>query len=109
MLKQLVNLLLLLNLISFSNTSSKNKVNDSIHPRLKYYGAFVESEITEISPESWLKEYLNRQAKGLTGNLEVAGFPFNSTGWYDTAMAEYGWVVYEQNAYWLDGMSVVAN
>jgi hypothetical protein len=69
-----------------------------------YFGAFKEAALAEIRPEGWLREYLRRQADGLTGHLEAAGHPFNSTGWYDTTMAKYGWVVYEQNAYWVDGM-----
>ncbi|MGA9118454.1 MAG: PA14 domain-containing protein [Bacteroidota bacterium] len=69
-----------------------------------YFGRFVESPLSEISPGGWLRDYLSYQRDGLTGHLEAAGHPFNSTGWYGTTMAKYGWVVYEQNAYWVDGM-----
>lgn len=69
-----------------------------------YFGPYKEALLSSIRPEGWLREYLTRQANGLTGHLEAAGHPFNSTGWYDTTMAKYGWVVYEQNAYWVDGM-----
>ena len=96
--------ILFLLIISISNTFSNDKNKDSKNIGVKYFGSFVESEIGSIDPEGWLREYLNRQAKGLTGNLEYAGFPFNSTGWFDSTMAKYGWVVYEQNAYWVDGM-----
>ncbi|HTX98923.1 MAG TPA: beta-L-arabinofuranosidase domain-containing protein [Bacteroidota bacterium] len=69
-----------------------------------YFGAFHEAPLSTIRPSGWLDEYLVRQRDGLTGHLEAAGHPFNSTGWFGTSMEKYGWVVYEQNAYWVDGM-----
>jgi hypothetical protein len=72
--------------------------------QVPYYGSYLESPLSGIAPEGWLRTYLTYQRDGLTGHLEAAGHPFNSTGWYGTAMESYGWVVYEQNAYWVDGM-----
>ncbi|GAG36505.1 unnamed protein product, partial [marine sediment metagenome] len=37
--------------------------------------------ITALVPAGWLRRYLRKQAHGLTGHLQVAGFPFNTTGW----------------------------
>lgn len=80
----------------------------------KYYGKFEEVGIRQIKPEGWLKDFLDKQAKGLTGNLEVAGYPFNCVGWdrFDVDTTDRndnpGWWAYEQTGYWLDGMERLA-
>ena len=77
-----------------------------------------EIPINSIIPQGWLKKYLQQQKDGLTGNLQAAGFPFDTVGWdnfdkendekiIDNTIAENNWaawVPYEQVAYWLDGM-----
>ncbi len=72
--------------------------------QVQYYGAFREANLSSVAPEGWLREYLLRQRNGLTGHLEAAGYPFNTDGWRGTEMNRHGWVPYEQNAYWVDGM-----
>ena len=104
MFNRFTTILLLLGLFLGSLSFASSKDHDSKKSGVEYYGSFIEADLSAVYPKGWLEEYLNRQANGLTGNLEVAGFPFNSTGWYDTTMAKDGWVVYEQNAYWVDGM-----
>ena len=63
--------------------------------------------LREIRPAGWLQDFLARQAKGLTGNVDVSGYPYgykfwgtqdaNTKGSYDV------WWPYEQTAYWIDG------
>ena len=74
------------------------------------YKVFNELPLSAINPLGWPKKYLQTQAEGLTGHLEHAGFPFDSIGWdrYDINTSDLNdnpeWWVYEQTAYWLDGM-----
>ena len=65
--------------------------------------------ITAIVPGGWLSRYLGTQASGLTGHLQVAGFPFNTKGWACPKVIVRGkyaepWWPYEQYAYWVDAM-----
>ncbi len=78
-------------------------------PKEEYYGAFRELSITSVKPEGWLKQWLVLQKDGLTGNLEVAGYPYNTIGWNGPRIKDSAddkslvWN-YEQYAYWVDGM-----
>lgn len=61
----------------------------------------------DMEPAGWLREVLVRQARGLTGNLEHAGFPYNTRGWAAPLIRHRkgtGWWPYEQYGYWIDGM-----
>lgn len=77
---------------------------------VKNYSNLERVEINTIRPKGWLFDLLNLQAEGITGNLEVAGYPFNTVGWdnYNEKVPEEGkkpdWWPYEQTAYWVDGM-----
>ncbi len=81
---------------------------------VKYYGKFEELSIKQIKPQGWLKSFLEDQKNGLTGHLEVAGYPFDRVGWdrfdVDTTKSNEnpGWWAYEQTGYWLDGMERLA-
>lgn len=62
-----------------------------------------------IRPEGWIHDFLTAQRHGLTGHLEVAGYPFNTPGWEADQLSlgdrgGAGWWPYEQVAYWVDGM-----
>ena len=61
----------------------------------------------ELKPQGFLKEFLLTQMKGLTGHIEVAGYPFGQVEWGKpdvyTNDGKPIWWVYEQTAYWLDG------
>ncbi|MCY2927156.1 MAG: hypothetical protein NT031_17325, partial [Planctomycetota bacterium] len=74
---------------------------------MKSWNAFREVPLSTVSPEGWLRRFLEVQRNGLTGHLEAAGFPFNSPGWATREVKhETGtyWWPYEQTAYWVDGM-----
>lgn len=57
------------------------------------------------------QEFLQKQMKGLTGHIEVAGYPFDSVEWGKEdkigkdELYTWGstWWAYEQTAYWIDG------
>lgn len=65
-----------------------------------------------IIPNGWLREFLQKQMTGLTGNIESCGYPFDLVWWgtdnangagENTEGIQSGWWTYEQTAYWLDG------
>lgn len=62
-----------------------------------------------ITPKGWVREFLQTQLDGLTGHIETAGFPFDRVQWgqpdYQTDNENPMWWVYEQTAYWLDGLT----
>ncbi|HMP89634.1 MAG TPA: glycoside hydrolase family 127 protein [Kiritimatiellia bacterium] len=65
--------------------------------------------LATMRPSGWLASFLCRQRDGLTGHLEVAGYPFNTRGWLEDTIplgerGGTGWWPYEQTAYWYDGM-----
>ena len=58
---------------------SKEKVeNNNENP---IYNTFNKIKITSIKPEGWIKEFLVRQKEGLTGHIEVAGYPYDTKMW----------------------------
>lgn len=63
--------------------------------------------LREIRPAGWLQDFLQRQATGLTGHVEVSGYPYGYKFWgsqTDDIKGSYGtWWPYEQTAYWIDG------
>ena len=67
-----------------------------------------EVSLTSIRPAGWLRSYLKRQSRGLTGHMEVAGFPFDTKGWACAKVPQKRgepWWPYEQTGYWVDGMT----
>ena len=78
---------------------------------MKSLAKFHELPLTSIKPRGWLRTYLEKQQDGLTGHLEVMGYPFDTGGWTNTKIktrsALAGWWPYEQTAYWIDGMIAV--
>ena len=67
--------------------------------------AYAKLKITQIKPNGWIREFLCRQKSGLTGNVAVAGYPFNTCLWAGDKMegSPTAWWPYEQTAYFLDG------
>lgn len=71
------------------------------------YSKFREIVLPAIRPEGWLRVYLEKQRRGLTGYLEASGYPFNTRGWRSWHVkVKHGekWWPYEQTAFWIDGM-----
>ena len=77
---------------------------------VKDYSKFRKAPLGAVKPEGWLKEFLLDMANGLTGNMEVAGYPYDKLGWdmfdVDTTKINEnpGWWAYEQTGYALDGL-----
>jgi predicted alpha/beta superfamily hydrolase len=71
-----------------------------------YFTKFNKLKINNIHPQGWIKEFLERQKSGLTGNIEVAGYPFNTCLWACEKMkgSQAAWWPYEQTAYYIDGV-----
>lgn len=74
--------------------------------KVKSFNQFEKLKITQIEPKGWIKEFLIRQRSGLTGNIEVAGYPYNTCLWACEKMegSTKAWWPYEQTAYYLDGV-----
>jgi enterochelin esterase-like enzyme len=70
------------------------------------YAIFEKLKISDIHPEGWIREFLERQKSGLTGNIEAAGYPFNTCLWACEKMkgSQAAWWPYEQTAYYIDGV-----
>ena len=79
---------------------------------------YQELNFSEIKAAGWVKEYLNTQATGLTGELGSIGHPFTLPSWDATkeeaeSNLEHfigglnskndAWVPFEQTGYWIDG------
>jgi len=79
------------------------------------YAPLTPVSLGSIKPQGWLKQFIATQKKGLTGQINTAGYPFDSDGWGSDLVismtdqsAENQWVIpwwpYEQYGYWIDGM-----
>lgn len=81
------------------------------------YFKFEQVDVNTIKPKGWLREFLERQMRGLTGHLDEITYPFNSVSWgkteqmtkdgycdnADDQFNNINWWGYEQVAYWIDG------
>jgi hypothetical protein len=71
------------------------------------FAKFRPASLREIRPAGWIRDFLDRQATGLTGNVAVCGYPYGYKFWgsrEDDTKGSYGaWWPYEQTGYWIDG------
>lgn len=69
---------------------------------------YHEGLIADITPQGWLREFLNRQKTGLTGHPDALSYPYNTCLWAGDIPrnGSYGedWWRYEQTAYYTDGL-----
>ncbi|MDA3906715.1 MAG: glycoside hydrolase family 127 protein [Bacteroidales bacterium] len=94
----IIGIVLLLTINSCSTNNNKNLNQPT-------YSKFNKIKITDIQPQGWIKEFLIRQKTGLTGNIEVAGYPFDTKMWATEKIkgSTKAWWPYEQTAYYIDG------
>ncbi|MDE5940791.1 MAG: glycoside hydrolase family 127 protein [Muribaculaceae bacterium] len=82
----------------------------SLISRSQQFSQFSEGLIGSIKPRGWLKEYLHRQASGLTGHPEAIDYPYNTCLWAgeierkNESPYAKDWWRYEQTAYYTDGL-----
>jgi len=91
--------LFLVLLISCSKEKIENKDENPA------FNTFNKIKITDIHPEGWIKEFLVRQKEGLTGHIEVAGYPYDTKMWATEKIkgSTKAWWPYEQTGYYIDG------
>lgn len=75
--------------------------------KVKYYGKFSELPVGSVTPKGWIKDWLQRQADGLTGHPENLAYPYDTcmfAGKIPPPPVAHGdsWWPYEQSGYFLD-------
>ena len=94
-------------LFSLSASFVMSCSNKDVVPNNEYpdYTTFNKLRITDIHPQGWIKTFLERQKSGLTGNISVARYPFDTKMWATEKIkgSQKAWWPYEQIAYYIDG------
>src|SRR5512141_2131945 len=71
------------------------------------FAKFRPASLRETHPAGWLQDFLKTQSSGLTGHVELSGYPYGYKFWGssvdDTQGSYAAWWPYEQTAYWIDG------
>lgn len=76
--------------------------------KVEYHGCFAELPISSVKPRGWIKNWLQRQAGGLTGHPENMAYPYDTcmyAGKIPPPAVKHGqnWWPYEQSGYFIDG------
>ncbi|MEO6151062.1 MAG: beta-L-arabinofuranosidase domain-containing protein [Mucilaginibacter sp.] len=90
-------------LLPLLSLAQQKKFKASAEPAYSKYSLFSPVKIT---PEGWLRTFLQYQKSGLTGHIENAGYPFNTVMWtgvVNDKMEDRFWWPYEQSGYFIDG------
>ena len=84
---------------------SCSKETVEVNDEYPEFNTFNKIKITDIHPEGWIKEFLIRQKEGLTGHIEVAGYPYDTKMWATEKIkgSTKAWWPYEQTGYYIDG------
>ena len=87
---------------TINGCTQQKGINENSYPYVKFYPL----KISQIHPRGWILEFLRRQRDGLTGHIEVAGYPFNTCMWGCEKIrgSVKAWWPYEQTAYYIDGV-----
>ena len=72
------------------------------------FGTFSEGLLGDVTPQGWIREFLERQCTGLSGHPAAMSYPYASCLWDGQLerMSTHGsgWWRYEQTAYYSDGL-----
>ena len=95
-------ILISISLLLIISCSKEGKTIGDENPE---FTTFNKLKISDIHPEGWIKEFLVRQKEGLTGHIEVAGYPYDTKMWATEKIkgSTKAWWPYEQTAYFIDG------
>jgi hypothetical protein len=103
-MKTIIKSILILLLLSATTNRCTQKTETGVksHP----YIQFQRLRTSDIHPQGWILEFIQRQRDGLTGHIEVAGYPFNTCMWGCEKIrgSAKAWWPYEQTAYYIDGV-----
>lgn len=90
----------------FSRLKRKNKQLKINRETNIMYEKMQFANLGKITPQGWVKEFLQTQANGLTGKLQRTGYPYSIAFWKEETRGNETppWEVFEQTAYRLDGM-----
>ncbi len=79
---------------------------------------FEKLPLKDIKPLGWMNTFFERQIKGITGNPDIIGYPFDTSMWVGETLPRHeshinnqwwcNWWPYEQASYFLDGANRVA-
>lgn len=98
---------IILSLAVIVTSYGKRRSEPVRNPEVAPYGTFAEGYLGNVTPEGWLKEFLDRQVDGMTGHPEALAYPYNTAMWTGPTQrnGKYGsdWWRFEQTAYFTDG------
>jgi hypothetical protein len=90
-------------IIILQSYNAQASPKDPLIPPFSKYGLV---HISDIKTEGWIHQFLEYQRSGLTGHIELAGFPFNTGMWTERINEKpegIFWWPYEQTGYYVDG------
>jgi len=100
----------LLSLASMTPFAAQLSFAESGPARPRYYGVFCELPVGAVKPQGWTKQFLVRQAQGLSGHPENMAYPYDTcmlAGVIPPPAVKHGeiWWPYEQSGYFFDAVA----